>query len=267
MATPDHTYPNLFDLTGRIALISGATTHYGAAMATALAEAGAQIVAAGHDCDAAQRFASALPNNCGQAMHCGVELDHMCAKSIEQCVNGVIRRYGCIDILLNNALYPIAHDWASITDEQFSRHLANATGGFLLARHVRNNAVSRGKSASIIMIGSIYGMVASYPDAYEGICPANSAAYQTMKGGVIQLTRHLAVHWARDRIRVNCISPGPFPAADVSPQLVERLAAKSPIGRMGNPNELKGVTLLLASDAGSYITGQNITVDGGWTSW
>lgn len=267
MRAPNRPLPSIFDLTGRVALVPGAATHYGAAMTTALAEAGAQVVAAGRDRDIAKRFASGLPDNDGQAKHCGIELDHTCEESVEQCIDHVTGTYGRIDILLNNAIAPIMHDWTSITGEQFSRHLANATGSFLLARHVRNSAVRRGHSASIIFIGSMYGTVASYPDAYEGICAANSVAYQTMKGGVIQLTRHLAVYWARDRIRVNCISPGPFPAADVSPHLVARLAAKSPLGRMGDPNELKGATLLLASDAGSYITGQNIIVDGGWTSW
>ena len=81
------------------------------------------------------------------------------------------------------------------------------------------------------------------------------------------MTRHLAVYWAKDRIRVNCLSPGPFPSERAPAEMVERLCTKSPMERMGTPDELKGALLLLASNAGSYITGQNLVVDGGWTAW
>ena len=112
-----------------------------------------------------------------------------------------------------------------------------------------------------------HGSVASYPDAYEKICNYSPASYHALKGGVIHLTRHLAVYWAENRVRVNCLSPGPFPGPNAPQAMVERLCTKSPMKRMGRPDELKGALLLLASDAGSYITGQNIVVDGGWTSW
>jgi NAD(P)-dependent dehydrogenase (short-subunit alcohol dehydrogenase family) len=81
------------------------------------------------------------------------------------------------------------------------------------------------------------------------------------------MTRHLAVYWAKDNVRVNCLSPGPFPSGKASDRLVERLTQKSPLRRMGAPHEVKGPLLLLVSDAGSYITGQNLVVDGGWTAW
>ena len=81
------------------------------------------------------------------------------------------------------------------------------------------------------------------------------------------MTRHLAVYWAADGVRVNCLSPGPFPNPTINQEMVARLESKSPLRRMGLPHELKGALLLLVSDAGSYITGENITVDGGWTAW
>jgi gluconate 5-dehydrogenase len=84
---------------------------------------------------------------------------------------------------------------------------------------------------------------------------------------LVQLTRHLAVYWAKDKVRVNCLSPGPFPHRSAQPVMVERLSARSPMGRMGQPHELKGALLFLASDASSYVTGQNLLVDGGWTAW
>jgi gluconate 5-dehydrogenase len=127
--------------------------------------------------------------------------------------------------------------------------------------------VAQGHPAAVILLGSMYGSVGSYPEAYEGICAASPAAYHALKGGVVQLTRHLAVYWAKDGVRVNCLSPGPFPHPAAPAEMVERLKAKSPMGRMGLPSELKGAVLFLASDASNYMTGQNLVVDGGWTAW
>jgi gluconate 5-dehydrogenase len=174
---------------------------------------------------------------------------------------------GRIDVLVNNGHEAEANDWTTVTAEQFTRQLANATGYFLLARQVRNHAVERGSAASIILLGSMYGQVGSYPDAYEGVCPASPVAYHALKGGIIQMTRHLAAYWAADRVRVNCLSPGPFPKASAPDTMVERLSTKLPMKRMGQPHELKGAIVFLASDASSFMTGQNLTIDGGWTAW
>ena len=114
----------------------------------------------------------------------------------------------------------------------------------------------------------MYGLVASYPDAYEGICPASPVAYHALKGGIVQMTRHLAAYWAGDRVRVNCLSPGPFPSEQAHRRrMVERLRTKLPMERMGQPHELKGAVVFLASDASSFMTGQNLVIDGGWTAW
>ena len=116
------------------------------------------------------------------------------------------------------------------------------------------------------MLGSMYGQVSSYPDTYKGLVPASSVAYHTLKGGVLQLTRHLAAYWAEDSVRVNSLSPGPFPAESANPEMVERLKGYSPMRRMGYPAELKGAVVFLASEASSYMTGQNLVIDGGWTA-
>src|SRR5205814_8151025 len=106
--------------------------------------------------------------------------------------NDGVARAGQIDILVNNGHEGLGKDWTDVTAEQFTRQLANATGYFLLARLVRDHVVARGASASIILLGSMYGQVGSYPDAYEGICAASPVAYHTLKGGLIHMTRHLA---------------------------------------------------------------------------
>ena len=104
-------------------------------------------------------------------------------------------------------------------------------------------------------------------DADGRLAPLFPVAYHALKGGIVHMTRHLAVYWAKDGIRVNCLSPGPFPSEKAPREMVERLCTKSPMGRMGSPHELKGALLFLASDASSYMTGQNLIIDGGWTAW
>ncbi len=179
----------------------------------------------------------------------------------------IVSRAGQIDVLVNNGHEHCGNDWTDISGKQFNRVLANATGYFLLARHLHRHARDRGAPASVIMLGSMYGQVASYPDAYQGISPASSVAYHTLKGGILHLTRHLAVYWADDGVRVNSLSPGPFPADSVARNLVSNLEEHSPMRRMGRPDELKGAVVFLASDASSYMTGQNLIIDGGWTAW
>jgi gluconate 5-dehydrogenase len=187
--------------------------------------------------------------------------------SIDRGFTRAVKQAGRIDILVNNGHELLGADWRTVTAEQFTRQLANATGYFLLARLLRNHAVEADRPASIIILGSMYGLVASYPDLYKKAAAANPAAYQTLKGGIIQLTRHLAVYWAKDRVRVNCLSPGPFPHSSAPAKLVRQLVRKSPMRRMGEPCELKGAVVFLASDASSYVTGHNLVVDGGWTAW
>jgi gluconate 5-dehydrogenase len=266
---PEHepTVQELFDLTGKVALITGGMGHLGSAMSRALAEAGASVVLTSRDAARARAGAAALPQS-GGARHHGIALDHMDPAALQRGFDEALGLAGRVDVLVNNGHEGLPpNDWTDVTAEQFTRQLANATGYFLLARLVRNHAVARQAPASIVLLGSMYGQVASYPDAYEGICPASPVAYHTLKGGLIHMTRHLAVYWAPDNVRVNCLSPGPFPSGKAPAAMVDRLCTKNPMHRMGRPAELKGAIVFLASDASSYMTGQNLTIDGGWTAW
>lgn len=260
------TIEQLFDMSGKIALVTGGGGYLGSAFATALAESGARVIVTSRDQARATAASEALPT-VAAGTHLGVVLDQTQPDSIERCLETAVNEVGPIDVLVNNGHDATSRDWTEVTPAEFTKQLANATAYFQLARHVRDQAVQRNAPASVIMIGSMYGIVGSYPDAYEGVCPASPVAYHTLKGGIIHLTRHLAVYWAKDRVRVNCLSPGPFPAESAPQEMVKRLETKSPMGRMGAPYEVKGALLLLASDAGSYITGQNLVVDGGWTAW
>ena len=260
------TIQQLFDLSGKRALITGSTGYLGSAMSRALAEAGASVIATSRELDQARAVAAALPTP-GGARHFGATLDQMQPDLLNEQFAQIVDQCGPIDILVNNGHAAEPADWTTITAEQFSTQLSNSTGYFILARLLRAHAVERNSPASIIMLGSMYGVVGSYPDAYEGVCAASSVAYHALKGGIVHLTRHLGVYWAKDHVRVNCLSPGPFPPERISPTLVERLSSKSPMGRMGMPSELKGCVVFLASNASSYMTGQNLIIDGGWTAW
>jgi len=266
MAEP--TVHELFDLTGKVVLLTGASGFLGSAMGAALAEAGATVVASSRDQARADAAAAKLPSPSG-AKHVGVVLDHMDDASVERGFAAAVERAGRIDVLVDNGNYGKGvGDITNVTGEQFRLMLGNAAGYFLLARLVRDAAVERGFPASIVLLGSMYGVVGSYPDAYAGVCQASPVAYHALKGGIVHMTRHMAVYWARDGVRVNCLSPGPFPNPATAPgEMVERLCTKSPMGRMGLPHELKGAIVFLASDASSYMTGQNLVIDGGWTAW
>lgn len=260
------TSPELFDLTGRTALITGASGWLGKAMAEALAEAGASVVVSSRRATRAKEVAAQLPV-VGEARHHGVELDQMEGDSTAAGFETAVEASGGIDILVNNGHEPNASDLRSVSREEFGRTLENATGWFDLARRFRDHVVERKGKGSLVMIGSMYGLVGSYPDAYEGVVPSSPVAYHALKGGIVQMTRHLAVYWAPDGIRVNCLSPGPFPGPGANPEMVERLQEKSPMKRMGRPEELKGALVFLAGEASSYLTGHNLVVDGGWTAW
>ena len=260
------TVHELFSLKGKTALVTGGCGHLGTAMCHALAEVGASVIVSSRDGARAQKLAADLPTT-KTSRHYGIELDHMQPDTLPTIFSQAIALTGQIDVLVNNGQEPVTADWTNVTAAQFTRQLENMTGYFVLSRLLRDHAVERQAPASLVLLGSMYGLVASYPDAYENVTMASPVAYHALKGGIVHMTRHLAVYWAKDRVRVNCLSPGPFPSSTVSPELVRRLSTKSPMGRMGHATELKGAIVFLASEASSYLTGQNLVVDGGWTAW
>lgn len=257
---------NLFSLQNRTVLLTGATGYLGSAMAVGLAEAGANVVVSSRRIAQAEAIANELPT-VGDAKHYAVEIDHQEVDSLESGFQNALLLAGKLDVLVANGHEATAADWNTVTPEQFTRQMQNATGYFLLARHLHDHVAARAGQGSVIFLGSMYGVVGSYPDAYAGVAAASPVAYHALKGGLIQMTRHLAVYWAKAGMRVNCLSPGPFPSEKAAPAMVENLRTHSPMGRMGRPEELIGPLVFLASDAASYITGQNLLVDGGWTAW
>ena len=182
-----------------------------------------------------------------------------------------IKQRGVPHGLVNFAFASTGKKLEELTGEEFDNaNHGNLTATFLLTREIGMQMAEKG-GGSIVLFSSMYGMVSPDPKPYEGtLMNKNPIEYGVGKAGIIQMTRYLTVHWGKQNVRCNCISPGPFPNPTVqqkNPEFVQRLAAKVPMGRFGKPEEIAGTVAFLVSDASSFVTGQNIAVDGGWTSW
>ena len=216
MPITEPTIQTLFDLSGKVAIVTGAAGWLGAAMSRALAEAGATLVVTSRDAQQAADFAATLPG----AGHLGLAFAQDDTDAIPGFVADVVAQLGQIDVLVNNAYGGTAPDIDNATAEDFDRaYHTGVTAYFLLAREVVNHLRARSAAGSVINIGSMYGVVASYPDTYEGLASNSPPNYHGLKGGIIHLTRHLAAYWAKDNVRVNVISPGPFPSQNVKDRI------------------------------------------------
>ena len=257
----------LFSLKGKVALITGGGGWLGTAMTEALAEAGAAVVIAEINPEAAQRAVSSMIAQRLDVSH--VIADVTDETSLCGCLDQCVQEHGRLDILVNCALKGPFTQLGQGSLDDYTRDFRNGPATYAVAAEQAAVHMRRTGGGSIINIASMYGVVTGYPQVYEGVCLPNPAGYQAGKAAVIHLTRHMAVYWARDNIRANCISPGAFPDPNAQSLtgFMERLEPQVPLGRIGNPAELKGAVLFLAADASSYVTGQNIIVDGGWTVW
>jgi NAD(P)-dependent dehydrogenase (short-subunit alcohol dehydrogenase family) len=249
----------LFDLTGKVAIVTGASSGLGVTFAEGLAAAGARVVLAARRRERLEALASTLEGRGSEAL--AVECDVASEESVANLVRQTIARFGRVDVLVNNAGVAKVQSALVETGEEFRAVLAvNLVGTFLCAQQVGRLMVDQ-RSGSIINVASILGLVG------VGVIP--QASYTASKGAVVNLTRELAAQWARLGVRVNALAPGFFPSemtTELETDEGQRFVRKrTPMGRGGRPEELLGALLLLASDAGSYITGQTLAVDGGWT--
>ncbi|MCC6683279.1 MAG: SDR family oxidoreductase [Phycisphaeraceae bacterium] len=251
----------LFDLSQRVALVAGGGGYLGEPVCHALAAHGAHVIVADLNLDAARRVAQGA-DKFGSAE--ARQLDVGDEASIVQ----VIESIPTLDALVNMATFSFGKELDQITAEQWNTGLnVTLTGPFLLSRAAAERMPQRG--GSIVHFASMYGLVSPDPRAYEGICSPNPPDYGAAKAALLQLTRYQAVFWAKRRIRVNAVAPGPFP----NPQLqtdarfIDRLSQRVPLGRVGRAQEIAGAVVYLSSEAASFVTGTCLTVDGGWTAW
>lgn len=262
----------LFDLTGQVAIITGGAGWLGNAMTEALAEAGATVTIIDYNAEGVERTVTQFQNSGLKVI--GVVANVVKEKSLRDSIDKVAADCGQLNILVNCAVAHSGDVLEKITCEHFEKMYRNSTAYAIAAQQATTHMRKTG-GGSIINIGSMYGMVTSYPDVYEGLTDPCAITYAADKAAVIHMTRYMSIFWAKDNIRVNCISPGPFPNPHNKaykdnpkmPEFISRLQQKVPLGRVAQPWELKGGIVFLASKASSFVTGQNIVVDGGWTVW
>lgn len=251
----------LFDLSGKVAIVTGGNGGIGLGMARGLAAAGAKVAVCGRNADKTREAAAKLGEDSGVET-LAVVADVAFPDQIERIAAEVQDRFGHIDILFNNAGINIRRQPQDLTLDEWQEVLnVNLTSAFLLSKAVYPDMKQAG-GGKIINIGSMTSIFGS----------SFAAAYATSKGGIVQLTRSLALAWAADRIQVNAILPGWFDteltqqARVEIPQLHDRVLQRIPTGRWAVPDDMAGTAIWLASPASDYVTGIAVPVDGGYTS-
>jgi NAD(P)-dependent dehydrogenase (short-subunit alcohol dehydrogenase family) len=254
----------LFSLRGHVGLVTGASSGLGVECAHALALAGADVAIAARRGDRLGRFTAELTETYGiKALD--VQADITLDSDLDRLMHTVQARLGLVDILINNAGISPTGRAETLPRATWDAALAtNLTAPMMLAQRVASRLIEAGKPGRIINMVSIYGLVAS--SIYR------LSAYTATKAGLANLTRQLAIEWAPYGILVNAIAPGWIPteateAGMAKPQNRERMERATPLGRLGNPQEIRGAVIYLASAASSYVTGTILSIDGGYVAW
>ena len=251
----------LFDLTGRVAIVSGGSMGLGLQMSQGLADMGANLALCARNKTRCEQAAEALRRHGVETL--ALECDVKDKATIQRVVEETLAKFGRIDILINSAGVSWGAPVEEMTLEQWDKVLStNLTGTFLFCQAVGKAMAAQG-SGKIINIASVAGLGGASADL-------QAIGYHASKGGVIAFTRDLACKWAPRNIQVNAIAPGWFPT-HMSGWIIEHrkdsLLEKIPLGRFGSDHDLKGAAVFLASDASAYVTGHVLVVDGGQTAW
>lgn len=272
----------LFSLAGKTVVLTGASGFLGRTFAQAVLANGGRVVALGRS-DRLLREGEAWAKEYGEDKVTTYRVDMYDISLLQETLDRIAQRERSIDVLINNA-----HELGAATgfnvpegsldEATFDSWMRNLTGGVYWAALTTQKLGARMKeqgAGSIINISTMYALVAPRPQLYEGTKFINPPGYSASKAALLSFTRYVASFWGASGIRANAILPGPFSntedlggsnAVQRNSPFLERLRNFTCIGRIGRPHELVGVLLLLASDASSFITGQAIVVDGGWTA-
>lgn len=257
----------LMSLKGRSALVFGGAGFLGREISEALAELGANVVVASRDLKKCQTVVEEIKSKAGYDIK-AVQVDISSPSSVAECFEAFDRLHPQLDILVNCAWSGRKNSFQTITEEDWKYDIdVCLTAVFRCIKQAHPRLI---KSRGVVLnVASMYGHVAPDYRLYEGNSYANPPSYGAAKAGIIQLTKYCASFLAPEGIRVNCLSPGPFPfeSTQKDGEFIQRLSSKNPMGRIGQPHELKGAAALLCTDASSYMTGQNVCVDGGWGVW
>lgn len=253
----------LFSLEGRVIALTGGYGWLGAAIAKGLASHGGRVFVLARNRD---RFEAALGDQSAHFVECDVKQ----SQSIEAAFAAVAKIAGGLNVVINNAFYCRGLDPEAISDDDWAYSLDGTLG--TVHRGIRASIphLKKQRDSRIINVASIYGLVSPNFSIYEK-CPEQKSPphYGAAKAAVIQITRYYAALLGPYGINVNCVTPGAFPSEEsqANGEFVAALGAKTPLGRIGRPEELEGAFVFLSSRAASYVTGHNLIVDGGWTAW
>ena len=253
---------NLFDLTGKIVVITGGAGLIGQEIVRCLSEYNAKIYLAEIDEKAGRRLAEELGDSVEY-----IFLDITNETSIRQLIYSILKKEGKIDVWINNA-YPRTADWGNkledISIDSWRKNIDMHLNAYCVSSKLIAEQMKIQHSGSVINFSSIYGMVGPNFSIYEGTEMTMPAAYSVIKAGIINFTHYLASYYGEYQVRFNCISPGGI-FNNQSKAFVDKYEKLTPLKRMGKSNELNGAVIFLASDASSFVTGHNLVVDGGWT--
>ncbi len=254
---------DLFSLEGKTAIVTGGGRGLGRYMAEALSDAGANVVLCSRKLEPLEEVRQEIEARGGHALALSCDVTEQ--EDVEKVVSAAEEAFGGVDVLVNNSGATWGAPPTEMPPEQFDRVLAvNVLGVFLMSQAVGRRMIERQSGGAIVNISSVAGIVGGRPDYMQTV------GYNASKGAVISMTRDLATSWAEHNITVNAIAPGWFPtrmSSALIEQFEKRMLEDIPLRRFGNPDDLKGVVVFLASPAAAYVTGQTIVVDGGATAW
>ncbi len=271
------TYINKFSIRGKTAIVTGGAGILGSHFCRGLADAGANVAVVDIDVQKATEVANSITKNF-EVKAKGIFCDLISEQSVLEMVESVVKEFGTIDILHNNAagkssnLNAFFAPFEEYELDQWKEIMStNLDSMFLVAKHVGKIMKEQGNGGSIIQTSSIYGVMGPDNRIYDGSYYYNRqintpAIYSASKGGVVALTKYLATYWAKDGIRVNTITPGGVESGQ-NETFKQNYGNRIPLGRMAQAEEMVGALIYLASDASSYVTGQNILIDGGLSAW
>jgi gluconate 5-dehydrogenase len=258
------------NLQGKGVGVTGGGGHLGRALALGLARAGALVVICGRQQEALDAVVSEAETQSlsGRVMAEVADLDR--DEDLERVFDRIEKESDSVYGWVNNACAARPEKLMELTREATDATFSSVLTNLVLATQAAAKRMRPHGTGAIVNLSSMYGVVSPVPDVYRDFSEYhNPPAYGAAKGGVIQFTRYAACHLAKDGIRVNCLSPGPFPTDEIRKQAAfeAELAQRVPLGRVAEAGEIVGPALFLLSDASSFVTGHNLVVDGGWTAW